>query len=435
MKNRLGLQTVVGLLVISIAITACSGAASTPTSVAEVQEQGPAVQIGSAALGPDKTMSVCAGQTVALTTKTTGRDLTYSWSVDGKGQLERQEGKGDVASSNHYTAPAVSSEEVVKVTVTDDLNQSSNDQVIIQVVECETAEVSEGSTKEVTEEPPATVTITEPRSEVECPREAGCNFVIKGTSVGTVGNSNYKIVPFVNPSVGNPDTWFPQPDRPLGSDINEDGGWQAEVRIGTEAGEEPGHRFEIVVLVVDATTEIAADFQALPLAIAKSNIVNLVTVPPPPPGCSSARPPLEAAADFAGTVEITTPSSGTTGLPAESPILVAGTYDRIPDGVDIWVLAYPPNLIYYIQSPSACNGAMIAPAGGNWQVPVFLGTRDGTPECFDIVVVLADPEASQFFSDTVQQMCQSGHFYGIPAAQLEQMNITEKGFITVQTLD
>jgi len=435
MKNRLGLQTVVGLLVISVVVTGCGGAASTPTSIAEVQEQGPAVQIGSAALGPDKTMSVCAGQTVALTTKTTGQDLTYTWSVDGNGQLQRQEGKGDVASSNRYTAPTTTGEEVVKVTVTDDLDQSSNDQVIIQVEECETAEVSEGSTKEVTEEPPATVTITEPRSEVECPKAAACNFVIKGTSVGIVGNSNYKIVPFVNPSVGNPDTWFPQPDRPLGSDINEGGSWQAEVRIGTEAGEEPGHRFEIVALVMDAAEEITADFQALPSAIAKSNIVNLVTVEPPPPGCSSARPPLEGAVDFAGRVEITTPSGGTTGLPAESPILVAGTYEGISGGVDIWVLVYPPNMVYYIQSPSACDGAKTAQAGGNWQVPVYLGGRGGPPECFDIVVVLADQEASQFFSDKVEQMCQSRQFYGIPAAQLEQMNITEKSYITVQTQD
>jgi hypothetical protein len=280
-----------------------------------------------------------------------------------------------------------------------------------------------------------TITISEPRSEVECPKAASCIFVIKGTSVGIVGNGNYKIVPFVNPWVGDPDTWFPQPDRPLGSAINEDGSWQAEVRIGTEAGEEPGHHFEIVALVMDAAEEITADFQALPSAIAKSNIVNLVTAGPLPPGCSSARPPLEGAADFAGEVEITTPSNCKTDLQTESPIPVAGTYEGIPDGVDIWVLVYPPNMVYYIQSPSACDGAKMAQTGGNWQVPVYLGGKTGPPEWFDIVVVLADQEASQFFSSSVMQMCQSGEYYGIPATQLEQMNIIEKGFITVQTLD
>jgi hypothetical protein len=151
--------------------------------------------------------------------------------------------------------------------------------------------------------------------------------------------------------------------------------------------------------------------------------------------CPSFRPPLRGAADFAGEVEIITPSNCTTGLPTENPIPVAGTYEGIPNSVDIWMLVYPPNMVYYIQSPSACDGAKMAQAGGNWQVPVYLGAKGGGPEWFDIVVVLADQEASQFFSSSVKQMCQSRRYYGIPAAQLEQMNITEKNYITVQTLD
>ena len=72
---------------------------------------------------------------------------------------------------------------------------------------------------------------------------------------------------------------------------------------------------------------------------------------------------------------------------------------------------------------------------GNWNVPAYLGLRGGPPEWFDIVVVLADPEASQFLSDTVQRGCQIGSYLGIQAAQLNQMAITEKGYITVQTVD
>jgi hypothetical protein len=156
---------------------------------------------------------------------------------------------------------------------------------------------------------------------------------------------------------------------------------------------------------------------------------------PSPTECRSLRPPLKGAADFAGEVEITTPISCTTGLPTESPIPVAGTYEGIPDGVDIWVLVYPPNMVYYIQSPSACKGAKMAQTGGNWEVPVYLGGKTGPPEWFDIVVVLAGQEASQFLSSSVMQMCQSDEYYGFPAAELEQMNIIEKSFITVQTLD
>lgn len=72
---------------------------------------------------------------------------------------------------------------------------------------------------------------------------------------------------------------------------------------------------------------------------------------------------------------------------------------------------------------------------GNWQVPIYLGEQGGDPEWFDIVVILTDQAASQFLSDWVQQGCQAGEYSGIPAAQLEQMNITEKSYTTVQTQD
>jgi hypothetical protein len=279
-----------------------------------------------------------------------------------------------------------------------------------------------------------TITIAEPKREVECPEGAACKFMVEGTSTEIAGNSTYKIVLFVNPSPGDTDRWFPQFDRPLGSDINEDGTWQAEAQIGTEEGEEPGHHFEVVALIVGAAAEISVEFQSLPLSIATtSNIVNLVTTEPPE--CSSSRPSLRGAADFAGEVEIQTPANCTTGLPTESPIPVAGTYEGVPDGVDIWVLAYPPNLVYYVQSPNACAGAKMDQKDGNWQVPVYLGAKAGDPEWFDIVVVLADQEASKFLSDWVKRCCQNKRYEGILAAQLEQMNITEKGFITVQTLD
>jgi hypothetical protein len=280
------------------------------------------------------------------------------------------------------------------------------------------------------------ITIAEPKREVECPESAACKFIVEGTSTGIAGNSTYKIVLFVNPSPGDTDRWSPQFDRPLGSDINEDGTWQAEAQIGTEEGEESGHHFEVVALVMSAAAEIPVEFQPLPLSIStSSSVVNLVTTESSSPVCPSLRPRLKGAADFAGRVEITTPSNCTTDLRTETRITVAGTYEGVSDDVDIWVLAYPPNMIYYIQSPNACEGAKMAQGGGKWQVPVYLGEQGGDPEWFDIVVVLADQEASQFFSDWVKRCCQNKRYEGIPAAQLEQMNITEKGFITVQTLD
>jgi hypothetical protein len=311
MKNRLGLQTVVGLLVIGIVITACSGAVPTPTSVAEVQGQGPAVQIGSAALGPDKTMSVCAGQTVALTTKATGRDLTYTWSVDGNGQLQRQEGKGDVASSNRYTAPTTTGEEVVKVTVIDDVNQSGTDQVIIQVVECASPTPTEPS---VTDTPKPTDT---PGPSTEEPTPEFTEEAISTPS--TRGGCPFE-APIRNPVTGPP--------------------VDAEVRITS----------------------------------------------------------MEHCAD---------------NLPTAAPIPLSGTYSGDLTNKEIWILVYPPNLVYYPQSTNACASLSTTFANGQWQEKIILG-RKGVPEAFHIVAVVTEvgSSASEDFHDYLNVGCKTEDYEG-----------------------
>ena len=138
MKYKHNQYSFIGLLLFFM-LSACNGSGEpTTTSVAQAPEQpGPTIQIGSAALGPDKTMEVCTGKkNIALTTRSSGRNLSYTWSLDGNGQLLRSGTiKGDEGSSNRYSAPDSVNEEVVKVTITDEFDQSANDQVIIQVVE------------------------------------------------------------------------------------------------------------------------------------------------------------------------------------------------------------------------------------------------------------------------------------------------------------
>jgi hypothetical protein len=158
---------------------------------------------------------------------------------------------------------------------------------------------------------------------------------------------------------------------------------------------------------------------------------------PTPTICPSFRPRLRGAANFTGTVEIKTPANCTTGLPAETMVIVAGTYEGIPSGVDIWVLAYPPNMVYYPQSPNASVGEKMKWGDGRWQVQAYLGEKGGLPEWFDIVVILADQKTSQFLSNWVRDGYARNwqNYVGIPATTLEPMNITEKGYITVQTKD
>ena len=151
------------------------------------------------------------------------------------------------------------------------------------------------------------------------------------------------------------------------------------------------------------------------------------------PGLS--RPRLEGMANFSGVVSILAPQHCTTGFLAETPIAVNGTYTNTPNNTFVWVLVYASNQLYYPQSPNACTGEVAYQAAGQWQVPIYLGESGGSPEQFEVVVILADPAASQFLSDHLKEGCLNGYYEGIPAADLEQMNITEKRYVSVQTVD
>lgn len=171
------------------------------------------------------------------------------------------------------------------------------------------------------------------------------------------------------------------------------------------------------------------------LDVTASYTVFLPIVVKPPCPYQSTRSPLQGTANFAGEVEIKTPGNCMTGLPPETPIITSGTYTGTSDNITLWVLAYAPNTRYYPQSPNACVGEPPYQIGGVWQVPVYLGQPGGGPEWFDLVVILADEAANQFLSNLLKQGCQSGSYTGIVAAQLNQLAITEKGVISVQTVD
>jgi hypothetical protein len=151
--------------------------------------------------------------------------------------------------------------------------------------------------------------------------------------------------------------------------------------------------------------------------------------------CQSGRPPLQGTANFAGEVEIQTPGNCTTDLPTETAIIASGTFTGTADNMTLWVLVYAPNTLYYPQSPNACAGEPPFQSDEDWQVPVYLGLEGGEPEWFDIIVVLVDEQASQFFSNLVIQGCQTGQYIGAIAPVLNRLAITEKAFITVQTSD
>jgi len=154
-----------------------------------------------------------------------------------------------------------------------------------------------------------------------------------------------------------------------------------------------------------------------------------------PTGCQSIRPSLQTGVNYGGTVTIDTPANCTIDYEPESPVFTSGTYLSVPGETTVWVLVYPPNGLYYPQSPNACaipNAPPPIQAGSNWNVDTYLGKKGNQPEQFDIVVVLADQAASTDLSNWLHDGCSQG-FSGIEPSVLEGKNITEKTFITVKT--
>ena len=159
------------------------------------------------------------------------------------------------------------------------------------------------------------------------------------------------------------------------------------------------------------------------------------TPSPTSTGCQSTRPPLQTGVNYGGTVTIDTPANCTIDYVPESPVYTSGTYLSVPQETTIWVLVYPPNGLYYPQSPNACATPNAPPpiqGGGNWNVDTYLGKKGNPPEQFDIVVVLADQAASTDFSNWLRDGCSQG-FGGIEPSVLKGKNITERTFITVKT--
>jgi hypothetical protein len=371
-----------------------------------------------------------------------GIEIEYQW-THPEGQGEILDGPGTSAITYRaptqpgtykigveITAAGAVFERSVFITVGDEATATptpmpTEPSVIDTPVPNDTPSPAAEQTEEPTEEPIVEITIKEPQVQVLCPIDASCRFSVQGELVGVEPGSGYRIVVFVNP--GDPNLWWPHPVPSTG--IKADGTWEGEAQIGDKP-EQPGHQFNIAAVVMSAEEVISLDktFQGLPEGIARSNYVDLITagrVEQPEWCVPFSREPISKIT-LQGDAQLTFPEDCADGLEYENKFV--GTSSGLPEDVRIWVLVYPENRQYYPQSDDAGQGFQVQPVSGSWSVKTYLGMPDSGPEKFDIVVVLANREASDFFSEKLKTWAAAAHWPGLGHAELPA------GIMEVQTI-
>ncbi len=146
-----------------------------------------------------------------------------------------------------------------------------------------------------------------------------------------------------------------------------------------------------------------------------SNVVRTADRWGPAPEVSNAQLP--------GQVSITNLSNGS--VVTETTTII-GEYHNSEN--DVWVLVYPAHGRWYPQSELPCAGIHTQQADGRWQVPAKFGEDEA--KTFDVVVVLADREASEYFDAMQKLWCRAGYYRGLLTIELPQ-GIQEKARVRV----
>lgn len=137
-----------------------------------------------------------------------------------------------------------------------------------------------------------------------------------------------------------------------------------------------------------------------------------------------ARAPRLGTGQLDGQVTIDSPAEGDrVGESTE----VTGTYFDTEG--DIWVLIFPSHGRWYPQSEFPCQATHTLTENGQWRAPkVSFGDEPEHP--FDVVVILADEEASAFFESRLKLWCKAGYYPGLWTIDLPP-GIQEKSRIRV----
>jgi hypothetical protein len=136
------------------------------------------------------------------------------------------------------------------------------------------------------------------------------------------------------------------------------------------------------------------------------------------------RAPTVSSAQLAGQVSISNIADRSV---VTDTAVFRGSYQNV-ENQDIWVLVYPAHGRWYPQSEVPLTGSHTHQEEGQWQVPVRFGEDEA--KTFDVVVVLADEKASEFFDIRQRLWGRAGHYFGLLTVELPQ-GIEEKTRVRV----
>ncbi|HPJ30062.1 MAG TPA: hypothetical protein PLZ42_01580 [Methanothrix sp.] len=215
------------------------------------------------------------------------------------------------------------------------------------------------------------------------------------------------------------------------------GRWEA--RVGFGQPEEVGEYFGLVLTVADqnASRDISdtlnlwcedgvyTGWKRLPPGVAEAQRITVVRnaeIWAPAPNISNA--------NLHGEVSFINISKNDPANPVPVQMNIDGNCTSDHEG-DIWVLVYPTSARWYPQSISPCGGVHTFEANETWRTTVTFGGVDkNIGEPFDIVAVLANRTASNFFDKKQREWCEADNYTGYLTIELPQ-GIEEKDRVRV----
>jgi hypothetical protein len=213
-------------------------------------------------------------------------------------------------------------------------------------------------------------------------------------------------------SNAEPTTLYPQSSNPCkGNDgaAMKGGRWEQHIQVGLPKPEDVGLRFDVVLTTATAEGNAAVEaemqrwcdekdwkgFAALPAGVSE---VARVTVTRSDEGSHAPDP---SNAQLQGVIRITNPRGGQAITDEE---VISGIYSSLPADHTIWLLVFTTWGKWFPQSSDPCNGVHTVAQNGQWQVTGSFKSGEAN-EPFDVVAVVADKAAGDFFDQKQREWC------------------------------